>query len=506
MDENYLDSLLEGVSTDKQQNTSFDTEVNMDSGIDIDLTDLDAISLDELDELDDLDLGDLDIDDIDFDDVDVTSITPRQVVNETTSSEEEDFSLEDLLSSDAEHTDDGAGEEFDLDSLFSDSEPVVEEEPVKEMDFDSLFSDVSEDATQSQTAIEETSVSTDSLDFSSLEQGSSGNIDIDDLFSALGIEDEEEQMGEMPELSGIDNSDFDALFGGVSESSLDDELADILDINDTNNGSKPKKKSQGKDGKKKSFSEVLFGEPDADDLEEEKLYQKKKAEKAERKEKKKADKEVKLEAKKEAQEQKNLANKAKEQLKLKKKKDKEAVLLAELEAEKNEKKVSNVTVIIVFMIFIVIGILVVMGTKAFDYSQVIKKATDYFERDRYSLAYDEVAGVEVKEEDQELKDRIYTVMYVERLYESYENNMSLGRYDKALDALLRGIEKYDVHYLEAVELDIVEDVDLVKSKIILALSNDFGLTEAEAYAIMELEGKEYSQALIENSEGLSLGE
>lgn len=62
---------------------------------------------------------------------------------------------------------------------------------------------------------------------------------------------------------------------------------------------------------------------------------------------------------------------------------------------------------------------------------MIKKAANYFERQRYRLAYDEVSGVEVKEKDQDLKDRIYTVMYVERLYESYENNMKLGRADKA---------------------------------------------------------------------------
>lgn len=34
--------------------------------------------------------------------------------------------------------------------------------------------------------------------------------------------------------------------------------------------------------------------------------------------------------------------------------------------------------------------------------------------------------------------------------------MKLGRADKALDALLRGIQKYDEHYDEAVELDIVK--------------------------------------------------
>lgn len=140
---------------------------------------------------------------------------------------------------------------------------------------------------------------------------------------------------------------------------------------------------------------------------------------------------------------------------------------------------------------------VVLGTNQFNYSQVIKKAANYFERHRYRLAYDEVSGVEVKEKDQDLKDRIYTVMYVERLYESYENNMKLGRADKALDALLRGIQKYDEHYDEAVELDIVKDIDSCRDKIINALWNTYGITEETAYQILAMEGQEYTKTLSE---------
>ena len=97
-------------------------------------------------------------------------------------------------------------------------------------------------------------------------------------------------------------------------------------------------------------------------------------------------------------------------------------------------------------------------------------------------------------------------MYVERLYESYENNMTLGRPDKALDALIRGLEKYDTHYEEAVELNVVEDIDLCKAKIIDALDKVFNLTEADAYEIMSLEGQEYSQTLIKYSGVSDTGE
>ena len=69
MDENYLDNLLKGVSTDNQKKNSFDKNVEKDSTVDIDFSDLDDISLDELDSLDDISLEELDFDDL-FDFID----------------------------------------------------------------------------------------------------------------------------------------------------------------------------------------------------------------------------------------------------------------------------------------------------------------------------------------------------------------------------------------------------------------------------------------------------
>ena len=253
--------------------------------------------------------------------------------------------------------------------------------------------------------------------------------------------------------------------------------------------------------KKKTISEILFGEPDEDDLEEEALFEEKKAKREAEKKKKQAEREAKKEEKDAAKQElltaKQAKDKAKQKEKADKKRQKDEAYAAELEAEKDQKKVSTPTVIVVFVLFFALAAGVVLGTNRFNYSQVIKKAANYFERQRYRLAYDEVSGVEVKEKDQDLKDRIYTVMYVERLYESYENNMKLDRADKALDALLRGIEKYDEHYDEAVELDIVKDIDSCRDKIINALWNTYGITEETAYQILAMEGQEYTKTLSE---------
>ena len=504
MDENYLDDLLKGVSTDNQKKKSFDKTVDMDSGVNIDFEDLDDISLDELDSLDDIALDDLDLDaleDVDFDDLDITNLdAQKSKASAEYIPEQEEFNADDMLA--------GIG---DMESVEEFEDEVFPNQPIEtvelsEAELDSLFEDVK----RGEKEIEEPSISmelqdeTNSLDgledlFSQPDSNGSSDIesmDLDDLFSALGI-DETEGVATDNYVSGED--DLDQLLQATMASSFeDDDLADIEDISEKSKG----KKSKAKTKEKKTMSEILFGAPDEDDEEEERLLEIKKAEKEAKKAKKKEDAEIKKAAKQEKLQLKNTDDAKKKTEKAEKKRAKEAELIAELEAEKGQKKVPTAVVVIVFAAFIALGLIVVIGAKSFNYSQVIRKATDYFERQRYRLAYEEVAGIEVKEEDEELRDRIYTVMYVERLYESYENNMTLERPDKALDSLIRGLEKYEEHYEEAVALGIAKDIKSVKEKIVNALWNTYGLSEAAAYEIMKLEGIEYSDALLKASEKL----
>lgn len=538
MDENYLDDLLKGVSTDNQKKNNFDKTVDKDSGVDIDFADLDDISLDEFDSLDDISLDDLDLDeleDVDFDDLDMTSLSAdKKKGSSEYIPEQEEFNADDMLEGIEEFEDFEefeAGEEespmegsdvgeandalagLDLDSLFEDEPedvqavndtPTVKEDKValSADDIDNLFAELEADD-QLDVQLQDSGLNSGAVDMTEdIQSDDIDSMDLDDLFSALGI-DETEGVAVDNYVAGED--DLDQLLQATMASSFDDDdLADIEDIEDKTKSKKSKGKGKTKTGpkEKKSMSEILFGAPDEDDEEEERLFELKKAEKEAKKTKKQEEKELKKAAKQEQQHLKDSEDAKKKSEKEEKKRLKEAQMLAELEAEKGQKKVPTLVVVIVFACFAALGLLVILGSKNFNYAQVIKKATDYFERQRYRLAYEEVAGVEVKEEDEELRDRIYTVMYVERLYESFDNNMSLGRPDKALDSLLRGLEKYDEHYEEAVVLGIAKDINSVKEKIINSLWNTYGLTEADAYELMELEGLEYSDALMEYSKEL----
>ncbi len=517
MDDKLVEDFLNDIEED-----SIDDVIDSDSGIDIDISDLGDIDLSEMDDLDNISLDDLELDDIDFDDVDVTDLAGGAAAPQEAPAE---VSLEDIIreAEEAESelsVDEGelppAEETTDFADVFADAESRVAEDidepPVFEEPEAALEEPVPEPAEAEPPVVAEEpepQVAAAETPAEAPAESAGDDLNVDDLFSSLGI-GEEEPLGENY-TKGQD--ELDELFA-ASMAEGSPELDEIEDIDDVKPKKKKKKKTKvkkeavegeageaGEKGEKRSIKEILFGAPDEEDLEEEQYLAEKKAKKAEQKEAKKAENEIKKEEKKAEKEQKlELKNKGKAQAAQKKKDQKaakDAALQAELEAEAATagKPVPNLVVVIVFALFIALGCVVVLGTKSFNYSQVIKKATDYFERQRYRLAYDEVSGVEVKPKDEELKDRIYTVMYVERLYESYQNNKKLDRYDKALDALLRGIEKYDEHYAEAEELNIVSDINGCRDKIMAALWSDFGMSEEQAYQVISLSGGEYADTI-----------
>lgn len=495
MDKNNLDSLMDEFSSmDGELNDNLD----LDAGVDIDTSDMDGISLDELDNLEGMDLGDLDFDDIDFDDVDITNLdagaTP--VIRER-EPKAEDMNL-DALIAEAEQPDFSDAMPIEEDEVFREAESQMQEDTASSMGvfdeqaFDEMTGGRMDDLSMNPS----TGGYSDDMSVDTLDEDFAKDMPFDTMTGdyAGDMPFDFDASGKSPYTAGEDNLDA-LLMASMEESLQSGDLADIEDISEKNSKHKKQKSNH-----KKTISEILFGEPDEDDIEEAALFEEKKAKKKEEREKKKVERDAKKEEKNAAKQEmlavKQSVETKKKQAKADKKRAKEEAYATELEEEKNSKKVSTPVVIIVFVLFALLAGGVVLGTKNFSYSQVIKKATDYFERQRYRLAYNEVSGVEVKEKDQDLKDRIYTVMYVERLYESYENNMTLNRPDKALDALLRGLEKYDEHYEEAVELDIVKDIDSCRDKIINALWNTYGITEDGAYAILAMEGQEYSQMLL----------
>lgn len=557
--EDELDNQIQSEKEKRQDTSNlskddlFDLGLNEDAG-NTNLDDEDSFSEDQMDELDklddmaDLDMGDLDFSDIDFDDLDVTKLDELpddadlddllkefdgnfeiedHFEQDSTDSTEKEAKQEDIVESSKElDSDKKDGVEkpdqqtFDADQfldglLLDEEQEAAQKNPLEEVNMEQ------EDVSQTEETKEESATSNDEA------------YDLDDLLEDMGEEtrSSEEEITDIPEedkqpeniegqpaeeeVKASDGDDLEDLFSlldldenesqehnedesSKNEIPMQDNPLDDLDVVGLQEPDDEVSKKE-KPVKKKSLMTILFGEPDEDDElspEELEAIEQKKAEKKAKKEAARLAKEEKKAAVKEEKAAKTGdKKKAQEEKKkvraVKKAKQKE-------EEEKNAepvKPLNKPAVVFIFTLFLGGTFLFYLGMNNFNYTLAIQKATDYFDNQKYHKAYDEIKGVEVKEKDQDLKDRIYTVMYVERLYEAYQNNIELDRQKKALDSLLRGVDKYYEYYDEAQKLGIVDDLNYSFAQVQTALQDHYGITVEQAAAINQLDSYEYVQTV-----------
>lgn len=511
MDENYLDQLLKNVEEDDVVTGSgrtgitepekSDMGLDMEKNLETDSSNIQGVAwsdaeipteeiseLDELDKLADMDMNDMDFADIDFDDIDVTKMDYDELksplntedINDLQIDEkyldepaDNDFEQEFLEKKQDENAVDPQSEipdDTDIDAMFKevfgDEGPDLQSPESVEMQYieEPEVMDEQEVPLETEEAVSETEQKLPAEDTGDASSGA----DMDDLFAMLGLDANTEMTATVPDKDEI--PDFE----------IPPEMEDLKDLGEI----EPEKK-------KKSFMDVLFGEDDSDEPTPEELE-----EKRQKKEEAKLKRKEENKEKKAAQNEKKQKNQKEKQAKLASKKAarkaEEAKLLA---AEGPEKKLNKPLCVIVILFFLCIGGAVILGTNVFDYTLVITKATTYFERQKYGMAYREILGVNVKEQDKDLESRIYTVMYVERQYEAYENYRVMDKPDKALDSLLQGLAKYDDYYQEAQTLNILDDYNYAKNQIVTALNEAYGMTEADALELLQLPDQEYTEQI-----------
>jgi len=173
----------------------------------------------------------------------------------------------------------------------------------------------------------------------------------------------------------------------------------------------------------------------------------------------------------------------KEEKKEKKKKTKEIMKVMD-EIDEDEGRINRVGASIVFLFFGLLVMVLLIGTNIFSYSLSINNATNYFEKQKYNQAYSEVYGIDIKDEDIQVYDKIMTVMFVNKQLNSYNNYYSIGKYPEALDSLLMGLRRYDKYLELATILGIKQDLDYVRDQILAELNNVFHIAEADALQII----------------------
>jgi outer membrane biosynthesis protein TonB len=324
---------------------------------------------------------------------------------------------------------------------------------------------------------------------------------LDDLDMTGSLQQETASKDELVEDQDAEAADIFDMLGADSESQ-DVSIDDLLDI------AAPEEYPEEEPTDQKGLFQRVFGNVINDEIAEEERKaqeeeEQKAAEKAELAEQKKAEKEQAKEAKKAEKEAKKAAKAeekaAKKAEKEAKKAEQKAQQEEEAEAEKYEVtgKLNKVGVAIIAILTVTFLVVEIAGTNIHGYSSSKKQAMKYFEMGKYEQAYQEVLGTKVKEKDSDTYNKIRTVMQVQRALDSYQNYDAMNYYPDALNALIRGLQRYDANLETAKQLEIEDEVDGCKEQIVSLLQSEYCVSESQARELLSLDKAEYTSKVVE---------
>lgn len=237
--------------------------------------------------------------------------------------------------------------------------------------------------------------------------------------------------------------------------------------------------------KKNAEEDKLEEEAELADIEEQKKKkEEKQAAAAVKKENAKKEKEVKAAEKKKAKD----AKAAKKAAKPKKEKK-----------PKPEPKPGDILKIkpksIMLFITLVASVIVLISllNTTVSYTTAISKAKTNLENGNYSKVYESLSGMKLNKSDETLYRQATLITYVTRQYESYQNYMEMDMKTEAINALVKGLARYDTYYNEANSLGVGNQMKEARAQIIQAFNDTFKISESEAVSLVAMSDNNFTQ-------------
>ncbi len=155
----------------------------------------------------------------------------------------------------------------------------------------------------------------------------------------------------------------------------------------------------------------------------------------------------------------------------------------------------KVPVILIFIMAASFFALVMIATNLLGYSNSFTEAADAYSKGNYEEAYQQVAGVNVKEADSGEYEKYKIVATIDSEYKAYESLMQGEVYDMALDSLIRAIGRCDKYEQDAATYGCAGEVEKIKAQAVEALAI-FGISEEDAMNLYDIvDRKEYSKGI-----------
>jgi len=130
-----------------------------------------------------------------------------------------------------------------------------------------------------------------------------------------------------------------------------------------------------------------------------------------------------------------------------------------------------------------------------------------FEKQDYMTCYEEMYGLNLTEEENEIFKHAEIVLKVQRRIDVYEKYMREDNELYALDSLMQAVAGYDEMYAKAQTYGAANEVAALYNLILKILEDNYGLTQDVARAIALCESNvDYTRYLTALTEGSSVTE
>ena len=175
--------------------------------------------------------------------------------------------------------------------------------------------------------------------------------------------------------------------------------------------------------------------------------------------------------------------------------------------KKREKKVPKKPVILIFLMAFSILALVLLMMKLSGKNSYIDTAKQAMDNGEYVEAYEQLSGLNLKGNDQKLYEEVSTMAAVQEQYQAYLTLMGADKYDLALDALVRGIGRYDKGLDNAKKYGREGEMNHLKDQLEEALDQQFGMSTDDARKLYKIKDREeYSKEIQKIIQKMNLGQ
>lgn len=311
-------------------------------------------------------------------------------------------------------------------------------------------------------------------------------------------ESDEEALSEIDKLLNTEEQDGDTQAMDAETDPLPmgpDFSFDESSLGEEDGGEK-KKKERNKNGFFGKISRMLFGTPAELDPEAAAEYEAAKAALGKNeetdpkvlKEKKKQEKELKKQQKKEAAEQKKQEKDAAKAEKAAKKaaKPKKEKKPKQKNKMPKEPPLPKVPVMMMWILALSLMALVFLGTSLVGYSLPVKESREAFESGDYVTAYRNLQGMKVHKNDKELLKASSILAGIQTELDAYTALMEQKQYEMALDCLVRGFNRCNLHSADAEEWNVADKLTDLQNKFDLLLKEQFDVSKRKAKKLYQI--------------------